>query len=108
MKEEAKKTGSKLGSGILSGRALFKFDPNLFQDDEAAADQDLYADRSDNDEEETKMEDGALQDIDEDEQEDGDDKDEENGDELEVAKVDAALFCQENVGDEEEEEPDFD
>ena len=30
MKEEAKKAGSKGGSGILSGRALFKYDPNLF------------------------------------------------------------------------------
>jgi hypothetical protein len=29
MKEEAKKTGSK-GFNILSGRALFKYDPNLF------------------------------------------------------------------------------
>ncbi len=38
LKEEQKKTGSKTGAGILSGRALFKFDPNLFQDDEAAAD----------------------------------------------------------------------
>ena len=32
MKEEAKKAGSKggIGSGIMSGRALFKYDPNLF------------------------------------------------------------------------------
>jgi hypothetical protein len=32
MKEEAKKAGGKgqAGAGILSGRALFKFDPNLF------------------------------------------------------------------------------
>jgi hypothetical protein len=30
MKEEVKKAGSKGGAGILSGRALFKFDPNLF------------------------------------------------------------------------------
>lgn len=30
MKEEAKKSASQKGTGILSGRALFKFDPNLF------------------------------------------------------------------------------
>ena len=39
LKEEEKKSGKKgAGAGIMSGRALFKYDPNLFQDDEAAAD----------------------------------------------------------------------
>jgi hypothetical protein len=46
MKEEAKKTGKQgAGTGILSGRALFKYDPTLFQDDEAAADAEIYEER---------------------------------------------------------------
>jgi hypothetical protein len=53
MKEEAKKVGGK-GSNILSGRALFKYDPNLFQDDEAAADGDVYEERNEDEEEEKK------------------------------------------------------
>ena len=40
MKEEAKK-GSK-GSTVMSGKALFKYDPTLFQDDELAADEKFY------------------------------------------------------------------
>jgi hypothetical protein len=38
MKEEAKKAGSKGGFNVLSGKALFKYDPTLFKDDEDAAD----------------------------------------------------------------------
>ena len=52
MKEEAKKTGNTKGTGILSGRMLFKFDPTLFQDDEAAADSTVYEERNEEDEEE--------------------------------------------------------
>lgn len=37
MAEEAKKKGEGKGS-ILSGKALFKFDPSLFTDDDAAVD----------------------------------------------------------------------
>jgi hypothetical protein len=44
MKEEEKKAGSKK-SHILSGRALFKYDPTLFTDDEEAADVDTYEER---------------------------------------------------------------
>lgn len=54
MKEEAKKAGSKGGYGILSGRALFKYDASLFQDDEAAADSALYEERNEEDEIEEK------------------------------------------------------
>jgi len=50
MKEEAKKSGK--GSNILSGKALFKYDPTLFKDDENAADNDIYNER--NEEEEKK------------------------------------------------------
>jgi hypothetical protein len=45
MKEEAKKASSKGGSNILSGKALFKYDPTLFKDDEDAADEKLYEER---------------------------------------------------------------
>ena len=41
VKEDHKKTGGK-GSNILSGRALFSFDPNMFQDDDDAADDSTY------------------------------------------------------------------
>lgn len=44
MKEEEKKGASK-GKGILSGRALFKYDPTLFRDDENAADEKIYEER---------------------------------------------------------------
>lgn len=46
-KEEEKKGGKK---NVLSGKALFKYDPNLFQDDEDAADQDIYEERNDEEE----------------------------------------------------------
>lgn len=57
MKEEAKKAGSKGGSNILSGRALFKYDPTLFKDDEEAAGEDIYEERNESFEEEKKQED---------------------------------------------------
>lgn len=40
MAEESKKASGK--NNILSGRALFKYDPNLFQDDEEAAGNEVY------------------------------------------------------------------
>jgi len=43
MAEEAKK--SKKGknvAGIMSGKALFTYDPSLFKDDENAVDDNLY------------------------------------------------------------------
>lgn len=55
MKEESKKAGSK-GHNILSGKALFKYDPNLFMDDENAADEKIYEEREEFDEEEEKKE----------------------------------------------------
>jgi len=45
MKEEAKKSSSK-GYNIMSGKALFKYDPSLFKDDDEAADEDIYAERN--------------------------------------------------------------
>lgn len=55
MKEETKK-GSKGGHNILSGKALFKYDPNLFQDDENAADEEIYEEREEDFEEEERKE----------------------------------------------------
>jgi hypothetical protein len=46
MKEEQKKHGGK-GHHFMSGRALFKFDPTLFKDDEEAAAHDAYNERED-------------------------------------------------------------
>ena len=40
MKEEAKKAVK--GNTVMSGKALFKYDPTLFQDDEQAADEKFY------------------------------------------------------------------
>lgn len=66
VKEEEKK-GSK-GKNVMSGKALFKYDPNLFQDDEDAADEKIYEEREEleeDQEEETKenyrdLEDGEM------------------------------------------------
>ena len=49
MAEEAKKAkgGKKnAGSGIMSGKALFTFDPTLFKDDDDAVDDELYDEAS--------------------------------------------------------------
>ena len=90
MKEEAKK-GTKGGSGILSGRALFKYDPTLFQDDEAAADETVYEERAE-DEEDAPTKQGVQSDDSEDEER------------KEGGEVDKELFQQEEA----QEEPDFD
>jgi hypothetical protein len=45
MAEEAKKTkgkGKGGAAGIMSGKALFTYDPTLFKDDENAVDDNLY------------------------------------------------------------------
>jgi hypothetical protein len=60
MKEESKKAGSKGGHNILSGKALFKYDPTLFKDDDNAADEAIYEERDDDfdyEEEEKKQSD---------------------------------------------------
>lgn len=42
--EAAKAKGGKKGTkgGIMSGKALFTYDPTLFKDDDDAVDDDLY------------------------------------------------------------------
>ncbi|ETV81823.1 hypothetical protein H257_05393 [Aphanomyces astaci] len=50
-KEEAKKTG---GRSILSGRALFSYDPTLFRDDDDAAEDEYNVRNSDDEEDEDK------------------------------------------------------
>lgn len=75
--------------GFMSGKALFTYDPTLFQDDDGAVDNDKYEERevSDNEQEETK------------EQTNGEEESKE-------PEVDEALFAQ--GGDAEEEDIDFD
>lgn len=48
MLEESKK-GSK-GQNVLSGKALFQYDPTMFQDDEEAADMETYEEREEEEE----------------------------------------------------------
>ena len=50
MIEAQKKASGK--SNILSGRALFTYDPNLFQDDDEAADNDAYEIKEEEEEDE--------------------------------------------------------
>ena len=38
----------------MSGKALFKYDPTLFKDDDEAADENIYAERNEDEEEEVK------------------------------------------------------
>ena len=52
VKEEEKK-GSK-GKNVMSGKALFKYDPNLFMDDEDAADEAIYEEREDMEEDQVE------------------------------------------------------
>lgn len=92
MKEESKKIGGK-ATHILSGKALFSYNPDLFQDDEAAADEKTYEER--NDIEEAKAEDEYEE-----------EKKEESKEEQKVG-VDKDLFQQEEIN-ENEEEPEFD
>jgi hypothetical protein len=51
MKEEVKKGGK---NTVMSGKALFKYDPTLFKDDEQAADEKFYEEIVEEDDEEEK------------------------------------------------------
>lgn len=75
MKEESKKVGGK-ASNILSGRALFKYDPNLFQDDDEAADMETYEERNEEDEEDEKQPE-VINGNDEEERKEGEESDNE-------------------------------
>lgn len=75
----------------MSGRALFKYDPTLFKDDEDAADTDVYEERVEEEEEKNDDEGKKIR--------EGNDNTES------TAAVDADLFQAEAGGD--EEEPDF-
>ena len=115
MREEEKKGASK-GRGILSGRALFKYDPTLFKDDDNAADERIYEEREedyDYEEEEKKQSSN---------QEESKGGDSTHASEMvkssvqstmgaeegeSTANVDTELFQQQD-GEQEEEEPDFD
>ncbi len=89
--EAAKKSGNK-GINVLSGRALFQFDPTLFQDDENAADEYVIEEREEEaedqgvgvalDEMEEEKDDGMDgADGVNDEDDEDDDSEEEDGDE---------------------------
>jgi hypothetical protein len=56
--EEAKRTGTK-GYNVLSGRALFAYDPSLFIDDDAAGDAAVYEEREEEPAGSTSGADGA-------------------------------------------------
>lgn len=101
MKVEVKKTGGR-GTNILSGRALFKYDPTLFTDDDAAADETTYEARDEELEavEESKEEE-TLEEF------RNGNKNGANNNEDGHAGVDTGLFAQENV-EENGEEPNFD
>ncbi len=86
-----KKIGSKV-KNAMSGRALFKLDPNMFMDDENAADADTYEIRE---EEEGKEEEMPTK-----------PKKKEEGKMEGEGAIDEDLFAQEADGA--EEEPDFD
>ena len=52
MAEEAKsKKKGKNAGGIMSGKALFTYDPTLFKDDDDAVDDDLYEEAGNENEE---------------------------------------------------------
>ena len=114
MKEEAKKNASSKGTNVLSGRALFKYDPNLFQDDEDAAAGDIYEERNEEEEEEKKQGEVDGQ-VDQGDDEDGETEDKSKpigmikagGGGGASATVDTDLFAQEQAGAD-EEEPEFD
>ena len=110
MKEEAKK-GAK-GSNVMSGKALFKYDSSLFQDDEQAADEHFYDEIID-EVEETKEEDEkfVLNDANADAEYDKNNKDIVNGGQVNGKAgvgVDADLFKDAGDDNSDEEEPDFD
>lgn len=74
MLKAATKGGNKnFGGGVMSGKALFTFDPSLFQDDDGAANEDNYEEASDdemtintNHQQEEESKDGAEPEVDED------------------------------------------
>ena len=46
LKAANKGVNKNFGAGVMSGRALFTYDPSLFQDDEGAANQENYEEAS--------------------------------------------------------------
>lgn len=95
MKEEELKVASKgkgggpakKGKNIMNGRALFKYNPDMFEDDENAADAATYVEEG---EEEEKKESEKY----------------DEGEKAEEAVVDKDLFAGETVED--DEDVDFD
>lgn len=46
LKAANKGVNKNFGAGVMSGKALFTYDPSLFQDDEGAANEDNYEEAS--------------------------------------------------------------
>lgn len=63
MKEESKKPS---GKNIMNGRALFTYNPDLFEDDDNAADEQTYEETQEEGDEERKEEEKVEENIDKD------------------------------------------
>jgi hypothetical protein len=63
---EAEKAKGTKGKSVLTGKALFAYDATLFQDDDAAVDDDMYEERVESDNEECKEESKEAVPVDED------------------------------------------
>jgi len=90
MKEEEKK-GAK-GKNIMSGKALFKYDPTLFKDDEDAADEKIYEEREELEEEKQEESKAVYRDFEEGEMIKSSVPDGESDATAATANVDADLF----------------
>jgi len=97
--EDAKKQGAK-GLHLLSGRALFKFDPSLFADDDDAAEGADYDDREQEQDEKVAP---LYNEEDEDEEEDEEGEDEEEKQEESQGDNEQNDDQQQENGDNEEE-----
>lgn len=94
--EEAKATKNKGGKGkqsVMNGRALFTYNPDMFKDDENAVEEIVFEEDGDNQQEESKIQDGGGRLVKEEAKE-------------ESAAVDENLFAAE--ADNVEEDVDFD
>lgn len=96
-KAAAKGNNKNFGAGFMSGKALFTYDPSLFQDDDGAVDEDKYEERSDD---EMTINTTQNQQVEESKSQDGD------GSDKNEPEVDEELFNQEDGAA--DEDVDFD
>ena len=74
LEEKVKEEAKKGGKHIMSGRALFSFNPNLFTDDDNAAEEQEYEEDKEGEEEDNKI--NEENEEDEEEKEDGEENEE--------------------------------